>query len=90
LYSGLREARGYAEAGAARVLIVSGNLADYEAYARREGRDPAERSTRRDYGEWYAMTHPDQVLLWPPARNGPCWCDSGRKYKKCCGTPTRN
>ncbi len=85
-----REARGYDEAGAARVRIVSGNLADYEAYARRERRDPADRSTRQDYGEWYAMTHPDQVQPWPPARNGLCWCDSGRKYKKCCGTPARN
>jgi hypothetical protein len=22
---------------------------------------------------------------WPPERNQPCWCDSGRKYKRCCG-----
>ena len=20
-----------------------------------------------------------------PGRNDPCWCGSGRKYKKCCG-----
>ncbi|MGA4539020.1 SEC-C metal-binding domain-containing protein [Uniformispora flossi] len=24
--------------------------------------------------------------MWPP-RNGPCWCGSDRKYKKCCGSP---
>lgn len=24
-------------------------------------------------------------LPWPPGRNQPCWCGSGRKYKKCCG-----
>jgi hypothetical protein len=23
---------------------------------------------------------------WPPGRNQPCWCGSGTKYKKCCGT----
>ena len=23
-----------------------------------------------------------------PGRNEPCWCGSGRKYKKCCGTKT--
>jgi uncharacterized protein YecA (UPF0149 family) len=23
--------------------------------------------------------------VWPPARNEPCWCASGRKYKHCCG-----
>jgi hypothetical protein len=22
---------------------------------------------------------------WPPGRNSPCWCGSGRKYKTCCG-----
>jgi tetratricopeptide (TPR) repeat protein len=22
---------------------------------------------------------------WPPGRNAPCWCGSGRKYKTCCG-----
>lgn len=25
-------------------------------------------------------------LSWPPGRNEPCWCGSGRKYKKCCDT----
>jgi hypothetical protein len=85
-----REARGYEEAGATRVHIVSGGLADYEAYARRERRDPADQSTRQDYGEWCIKAHPGRVQLWPPARNGVCWCDSGRKYKKCCGAPARN
>ena len=85
-----REARTYDEAGAARVHIVTGNLADYEAYARRERRDPGDQSTRQDYGEWCIKAHPGWVQLWPPARNGVCWCDSGRKYKKCCGAPARN
>jgi SEC-C motif len=26
-------------------------------------------------------------VQWPPARNQPCWCGSGVKYKKCCGGP---
>ncbi|PWI11709.1 hypothetical protein DIZ27_02975 [Streptomyces sp. NWU339] len=85
-----REARGYGEAGAAHVRMVTGTLADFQAYAQRTGRDPADQKTRQSYGEWRAAAHPDQTLLWPPARNGPCWCDSGRKYKKCCGTPAKN
>lgn len=24
------------------------------------------------------------AVTWPPGRNDPCWCASGRKYKKCC------
>ena len=37
---------------------------------------------------------PDRVCLERPAggrktgRNAPCPCGSGRKYKKCCGSPT--
>lgn len=25
-----------------------------------------------------------EALAWPPGRNEPCWCGSGRKYKRCC------
>jgi tetratricopeptide (TPR) repeat protein len=28
------------------------------------------------------------AATWPPGRNQPCWCGSGAKYKKCCGTVT--
>ena len=85
-----REARSYEQSGATRVRLVSGGLADYEAYARAQQRDPAVPSTRRDYGEWCIRARPDRVRLWPPQRNEACWCDSGRKYKKCCGAPARN
>ena len=86
-----REARAYSEAGAAHVRMVSATVAEFEAYTRGQARDADARETRRSFGEWYALTgHPELVLLWPPARNGPCWCDSGRKYKKCCGAPTKN
>ncbi|MBA4865304.1 SEC-C domain-containing protein [Streptomyces sp. PSKA54] len=82
-----REARAYAEAGATRVLLTTGTLTDYLAYAERTGVDPALPATRQAYGEWKAVRARQDTIVWPPARNGPCWCDSGRKYKKCCGTP---
>jgi tetratricopeptide (TPR) repeat protein len=85
-----REARGYSEAGSDRVYLVTGALADYLAYAQREGRDPGEQTTRQDYGEHLAKDTSNQTSLWPPARNAPCWCDSGLKYKKCCGAPAKN
>ncbi|MBT2401020.1 SEC-C domain-containing protein [Streptomyces sp. ISL-100] len=85
-----REARGYDEAGAAHVRMVTGTLADFQTYTQRTGSDPADQRTRQNYGEWRAAAYPEQTLPWPPARNGPCWCDSGRKYKKCCGTPAKN
>ncbi|MFC9913315.1 SEC-C domain-containing protein [Streptomyces sp. NPDC059862] len=85
-----REARAYEDAGAARVHLVTGTVHDYEAYAREQGRDPGEAATRRDFGEWLLRHRADRVSAWPPARNGPCWCNSGSKYKKCCGAPSRN
>ncbi|MFZ5852140.1 MAG: SEC-C metal-binding domain-containing protein [Actinomycetota bacterium] len=30
---------------------------------------------------------PSRKIAWPPGRNDPCWCGSGRKYTKCCGAP---
>jgi hypothetical protein len=56
------------------------------AYAQREGKDPAHRQTRLAYTGWYYEASGD-AIPWPPARNGPCWCGSGGKYKKCCGSP---
>jgi hypothetical protein len=90
-YRGLlqREAQGYSDAGAARTVIVHGTLDDYDDYTARTGKNPTERQTRRDYGEWCATNHPERTLAWPPPRNGPCWCGSDRKYKKCCGSPSR-
>ncbi|ANZ14805.1 SEC-C domain-containing protein [Streptomyces noursei] len=85
------DAHAYSEAGAARIRIVSATLAEFEEYARRHGREPGAAETRRAFSEWHATTeHPERALLWPPARNGPCWCESNRKYKKCCGAPARN
>jgi hypothetical protein len=26
-----------------------------------------------------------EAVAWPPGRNEPCWCGSGKKYKRCCG-----
>jgi tetratricopeptide (TPR) repeat protein len=28
-----------------------------------------------------------EAVSWPPGRNDRCWCDSGQKYKRCCGVP---
>lgn len=85
-----REAAAYSDAGATHVRMVNGQLPDYESYAQRVGRDPGESTTRSDFGEWYARTHPERTLLWPPQRNEPCWCGSGRKYKKCHGSRARD
>jgi uncharacterized protein YchJ len=46
--------------------------------------DVQDQRTRMDYLQ--DRVHGGAVtIFWPPERNQPCWCDSGRKYKKCCG-----
>jgi SEC-C motif len=57
------------------------------SWCARTGNDPACGSARSHYAAQLARTAPDELIAWPPARNAPCWCDSGRKYKQCCGHP---
>ena len=54
-------------------------------WARREGRDPSRPESVAAYAALIAAQ--GRAVPWPPGRNEPCWCGSGRKYKKCCGGP---
>lgn len=60
----------------------------YLSWSHSAGRDPATASTRAGYAADLARTGAPQLIAWPPARNAPCWCGSGHKYKKCCGHPS--
>ena len=42
-------------------------------------------SSRARSGLAAELARTGQALLWPPSRNDPCWCGSGRRYKRCCG-----
>jgi tetratricopeptide (TPR) repeat protein len=74
--------RQYRDAGAPRLAVapldVSGLLND----AGRRGLDPGSAEARSTYSAEVARL--GRALPWPPPRNGPCWCGSGAKYKKCC------
>ena len=56
-------------------------------YANEHDRDPKEQQTRADH-LMDRIREGAPTLDWPPERNAPCWCASGRKYKKCCNSPT--
>ncbi|MDQ6614143.1 MAG: SEC-C metal-binding domain-containing protein [Actinomycetota bacterium] len=45
--------------------------------------DPAKPEARSSYAA--EISHRGEAVAWPPGRNAPCWCGSGRKYKTCCG-----
>jgi SEC-C motif-containing protein len=59
--------------------------ADFIADGCRQTLHETSRFLRED-GRWYYL---DGEARWerrkPPGRNDPCWCGSGKKFKKCCG-----
>lgn len=70
----------------AEVWVVPLDVSGLLAYAQQAGKDPIDRQTRLAYTGWLYKTGRNGVG-WPPQRNGACWCGSGTKYKKCCGSP---
>ena len=64
------------------------SLGEMEEYARSRGGEPSDRQLRGEWGESLGDDDP-RLKPWPPERNKPCWCASGRKYKKCCGSPSQ-
>lgn len=78
--------RARSEAGMAAIRIIPVRWPEYTTWRKqnREEGDPADLRAR------YAAdlcADSSRVVPWPPGRNEPCWCGSGRKYKKCCGVP---
>ena len=57
---------------------------DFLTWADEEGYDPAGGEARAVYAA--ALPRTGRAIPWPPGRNDPCWCMSGRKYKRCCGS----
>jgi tetratricopeptide (TPR) repeat protein len=60
------------------------DLDELIAFADRERLDAGTGAARSRYAAEVARL--GAGLPWPPSRNDPCWCGSGRKYKRCCAT----
>jgi tetratricopeptide (TPR) repeat protein len=55
---------------------------DFVAWCEERAEDP-EHARAHYAAERYRR---GEAIGWPPGRNHACWCGSGRKYKKCCGS----
>ncbi|WP_432837843.1 SEC-C metal-binding domain-containing protein [Dactylosporangium sp. CA-092794] len=77
-----RELVRLADAGRPGLTLLTGSIDGLSGFAGRRGEDPADLQVHAGYAEHLAG-QPGQIP-WPPARNEPCWCGSGNKYKKCC------
>jgi hypothetical protein len=76
-----QDAREASDAAGRHPAIVPVVLDDFVAWFAASGRDGDELDALQEYAE----EHGAGAIAWPPGRNDPCWCGSGRKYKKCCG-----
>lgn len=73
--------------GTPRSVVLHG-VEDIVEFAERSGLDPVSIDTALDWGHLELSADDPRLRSWPPGRNEPCWCASGRKYKKCCGSPS--
>jgi hypothetical protein len=69
----------------ARRALAVGTVADFRRYTGSHGLPGAEVESRARYAR--DLVRRGEVGRWPPDRNEPCWCGSGHKYKRCCGSP---
>jgi tetratricopeptide (TPR) repeat protein len=78
----------YAEAGTPGLVIAPVRVAPFTAWCADGGQQPDSPGARAEYAAHLAAKGDPALIAWPPGRNQPCWCGSGRKYKKCCAAPT--
>jgi len=69
--------------GVPRLALTPIAIDDYLAWCTEDDRDPEQSDSRASYAT-ELLEHGDTIKPWPPQRNEPCWCGTGRKYKKCC------
>ncbi len=77
----------YAESGVPGLAIAPVGVAPFTAWCAEEGQQPDSAEARAEYAAHLAAERDPALIAWPPGRNQPCWCGSGRKYKKCCAAP---
>ncbi len=64
--------------------LVAIKMDAYLLWCERQGLEPGHLDSRERYAAELAAR--GKTIPWPPGRNDPCWCGSGKKYKRCCGT----
>ena len=80
------ELRDLSRRGAASIALITATVASLAEWLARTGADLDKPGTRADYLHERMATA--TATRWPPPRNGPCWCGSAIKYKKCCARPS--
>ena len=74
-------------AGMPGLAVAPVRVAPFTAWCAEDGHQP-DAEARAEYAAHLVAEGDAGVVAWPPGRNEPCWCRSGRKYKKCCAAPS--
>ena len=74
----------FAETGVSGLAVAALRVAPFTAWCTEKAYDPDSAEARAEFAAHLAAGADPDVVSWPPGRNQPCWCGSGRKYKKCC------
>ncbi|BBY07090.1 SEC-C metal-binding domain-containing protein [Mycobacterium noviomagense] len=77
----------FAEAGFPGLAVAPVRVEPFTAWCAEQGQRPDSAEARAEYAAHLTAQGDPGVTPWPPSRNDPCWCGSGRKYKKCCAAP---
>ncbi len=77
----------HAGAGMSRLSVVQVRSDEFLPWVAEYAPDEQDPSQLRAQYAADVVRDPSRTVTWPPGRNEPCWCGSGRKYKKCCGAP---
>jgi tetratricopeptide (TPR) repeat protein len=77
-----RRWRELAADGVPSIRVVPARVSQLCQFAESIGGSPTDSDVKSRYAGAVADQH---AIPWPPPRNGPCWCGSRVKYKKCCG-----
>ncbi len=79
--------RAHREAGMSRLAVVAVRSSEFTPWVAANAPDEPDPAQLRARYAADVARDPSRTITWPPRRNEPCWCGSGRKYKKCCGAP---
>ena len=79
--------RAHRESGVARLSVVPVRSAEFDPWVADNAPQELDPSQLRARYAADVARDPSRTIAWPPGRNDPCWCGSGRKYKRCCGVP---
>jgi uncharacterized protein YecA (UPF0149 family) len=74
----------FAEAGTHGLAVAPLRVAPFTVWCTENAQEPDSAEARAEFAAHLAASADPDVVSWPPSRNQPCWCGSGRKYKKCC------